>query len=715
MIQKTTYCRICLGRCGIVLDIDEETNRIMKIKGDREHPMTEGFACIKGLKAGEIHHGEHRLLKPLERQPDGSFAEIGFEEALDRIAARMKRILDQEGPDAIATFRGTQHYPNAAAFEMLSGFIRALGTKSRFSTATIDQSAKWVTAHRLGVWGAGWQRFESADIWMFVGNNPLVSLGGSNGFPALNPVKRLKEAKARGMKVIVIDPRESETTAYADLHLQILPGEDPATMAGLLHLILENNWHDREFCDRYAEGLDELKSAVAPFTPDYVGKRAGVDPALLREAAELFAHQSTRGIAASGTGPDMAPHSNLAEHLIETLNVVCGRFTREGERVANPGPMSRKREVRAEVVAPTRPWETGRKSRIRNLGMINGEMMSGVLSEEILTPGKGQIKAMIIDGGNPVNALPDRRKALEAFSSLDLLVTIDPFLSETAQLADYILPPTMMLEFPSVPLLFEKTAFPVPFSQYADAVLPPPEGSDVADSWYVFWGLAKRLELPLRFAGVELDMSREPTSEGLLKLLTRQAQVPFEELKKHPRGKVFELEPTYVAGPREDRKDNRFQIAPPDVCDELAEVAAENSSNTVAGVTYPFRLSVRRIRSVMNTSYRQMSFVKKFHQSNPLWMNPEDLKELGLTPGDAAIVRSCHGQIRTTVTEDTTMRRGVVSINHGWGGSGGDRSETRQSIGVSVNELVPLGDRVEAINGMPWYTAVPVSVEGCAE
>jgi len=715
MQTKYTFCRICLGRCGLVVDIDETTDRIVKIRGDFENPMTKGFACIKGLEAGEIHQGDQRLLKPLERQPDGSFSEVELEVALDRIAARMQGILDEEGPDAIAIFRGTQHYINSAALEMLTGFIRALGTRSRFSTMTIDQSAKWVTDHRLGVWAAGKQRFESADVWMFVGNNPLVSLSGAYGFPALNPAKRLKDAKAKGLKIIVVDPRKTEMTHYADVHLQIYPGEDPATMAGLLNIILQNDWHDQAFCDQYVDGLSELKRAVAFFTPEYVSQRAGVDESLLHQAAEIFAHQSNRGIAASGTGPDMAPRSNLAEHLIETLNVVCGRFTREGERVANHGPMSRKRTVRAEVIAPTRPWEGGRKSRVRNLGMINGEKMSGVLAEEILTPGEGQIRAMLIDGGNPANSLPDRKKAIEALSALDLLIVIDPFLSETAELADYVLPPTMMFEYAAVPFLFEKTLFPEPFVQYSEAIIAPPEGSDVADSWYVFWALAKRLGLPMRFAGVELDMREPPTSEMLLEILLRDAQVSLEELKEYPRGKVVEIEPIYVSGARPQREGNRFQVAPEDICGELAIVAAETRVNEVNGVAYPFRLSVRRDRTAMNTSYRQMTFVKKRLPSNPLWMNPEDMTRLNLTPGDTALLQSSHGEISVKVADDTTMRPGVVSMTHGWGGRGGDISSgdltsSDESIGVSVNDLIPLGDRLEEINGMPWYSALPVSV-----
>ena len=708
---KHTFCRICAGKCGLLVEVDDATDQILRIRGDHGHPMTLGYACVKGLQAGELHQGPQRLLRPLEKQPDGSFAEIDAETALDRIAERIGAIAETHGADAVATFRGTQHYANTTAFHMMSSFIRALGTKSRFSTMTIDQSAKWVADHRLGAWGAGRQRFEDADVWMFIGYNPVVSVQAINGFTALNPVKRLKAAKERGMKIIVIDPRKTETTHYADVHLQIFPGEDPTVMAGLLHLVLANGWHDGEFCDRYVTGLDQLRQAVAHFTPDYVSRRAGIAADDLRRAAELFAHNGRRGIATSGTGPDMIPRSNLAEHLVETLNVVCGRFIREGERLANPGPLSPRRAIRAEVIAPSRPWERGRKSRVHNLGMINGEMMSGVIAEEILTPGEGQVRAMIVDGGNPVNALPDRQQAIRALSSLDLLVTIDPYLSETAELADYVLPPLMMFERPDVPMMFEKTAFPEPYTQYTEAVVKPPSDSDLVEDWYVFWALAKRLGRPLNFAGSDLDMAQPPTTEELLELLLRDAQVDLEELKTLPQGRVFDLPPLYVSGPREDRAGNRFEVAPEDVVAELQEVAGE-AVNQLAlrnGREYPLRLSVRRDRTVLNTSYRQMSFARKRMPTNPLWLNPQDLDSLGLADGDSAWLVSSHGRLQVALAADKSMKPGVVAISHGWGGSGG--GERGEELGVSVNDIIPLDGFLEPINGMPWYSAVPVAIE----
>jgi len=702
--QAKTFCRLCSGRCGLLLSLADDDS-IVDIRGDHDHPLTQGYACIKGLKAAEIHNAPQRLLQPLEKQPDGSFKPLALELALDRIAHRLSEIVSNHGPDALGLYRGTQHYTNTSAFHMLSAFSKAIGTRSNFSTMTIDQSAKWVTDQRLGVWAAGRNSFASADVWLFIGYNPLVSVQSINGFPALNPTKQLKAAKQRGMTCLVIDPRRTETARFADVHLQPLPGEDVSIVAGMLNLILQNDWHDAPFCEAYVDGLEDLRLAVADFTHSYVARRAGIDEEDFCALTRQFA-QAKRGIAVTGTGIDMSPHSNLAEHLVEVLNVICGRFNRAGEAVSNPGAMSSARPVRAEVIAPARRWESSQRSRVRNLGRLFGEKMSGVLAEEILNPGEGQLRAMIVDGGNPVNALPNRELAQRAFSSLDLLVSIDPFMSDTAQLADYILPPTMMFERADMPMLFEKTAFPQPFAQYSEAIVKPSIGSDVCEDAYVFWALAKRLKLQLNFAGEALAMDLPPSQESLLEILMRGAQVPLAEIKTHSSGKVFELPEQIIQPPSERREHHRFCLAPDDVLQELAALrnTAEDSGSRRAGQRFPLRLAVRRSRSVINSSFRDIDAITHRMPYNPLWMNPDDAKELNLSDGAMVSLASAHGRLRASLKCDDSMRPGVVAISHGWGGQQGS----------SVNDLVSgSAAESEAINGMPWFSAIPVAVSPC--
>ena len=499
-----------MGHCGVVLTVDDE-NRLVDIRADRDDQQTLGFACFKGLQAVELHNGPARLLHPLKRQADGSFARIPLETALDEIAAKLKDILDQDGPEAVAGYRGGGAFFNASACTLLQDFLGAVGSPKLFSSVTIDQSAKMVAPGRLGMWPPGIQSFQSSDVTMVIGGNPLVSI---TNLDLRNPMKRLKEAKARGFKLIVIDPRLTETAKFADIFLQPLPGEDCTILAGMIRIILDRGWEDTAFCQQTAADLALLKQAVEPFTPDYVAKRADIPVEKLFAATEAFAH-ARRGPAISATGPNMSPHSNLAEHLIGCLNIICGRFVREGEPIENPGVLYPRYPRPAQVVPAARPWEHGPKSRIGGYGMLGGEMMTGVMAAEILEPGPGRVRAMIVHGGNPVSSVPDQRKVVEAFRALDLLVSVEPNMTPTAKLAHYILPPTLMYERPDLPLwIWEMLLYPIPFTRFTDAAAKPPAGAEVSDEIYLFWALAKRLGLTMTVAGVPITMDSAPSAMG---------------------------------------------------------------------------------------------------------------------------------------------------------------------------------------------------------
>ena len=244
MAELRSFCRLCLGTCGTRVELDDD-GRILTVRGDRDHAMSRGYVCMKGVAAPELHNGPDRILQPLKRVGDG-FTAISSEQALDEIAARIAGIRSRSGPDAIALYNGTQAAFNALAVPMAGAWMAALGSRSTFSTMTVDQSAKWVAAERLGSWGAGPQVWDEADVWMFFGTNPLVSIvGGVNGFISQHPDSRMKAAKARGMKLIVIDPRCTETAEYADVFLQARPGEDATIAAAMLRLILAEGWEDK--------------------------------------------------------------------------------------------------------------------------------------------------------------------------------------------------------------------------------------------------------------------------------------------------------------------------------------------------------------------------------------------------------------------------------------------------------------------------------------
>ncbi|RYG29842.1 MAG: nitrate reductase, partial [Burkholderiales bacterium] len=394
MSEHRSFCRLCLGTCGTRVTLDEE-RRLVSVKGDKEHAMSAGYACMKGLAAPELHNGPDRILRPLKRVGD-RFETISSEQALDEIAARIGALRADHGPDAIGLYNGTQAAFNALAVPMAGAWMAAIGSKSAYSTMTVDQSAKWVAAERLGSWGAGAHGWDSADVWMFFGTNPLVSIvGGVNGFISQHPDRRLKAAKERGMKLIVVDPRRTETAEYVDVFLQIRPGEDSTLAAGMLRMILSEGWHDQAFCRDNVAYLDELRTAVEPFDEHYVAQRAGISAQDLRSATALFA-QGARGCAYTGTGPSMSPNSNLAEHLVQSLNVVCGRFVREGEAIANPGAGGPPQRFPAQAWSPAREYETAPRGHVGDYTMLFGERMSCILADEMLSEAPDRVRAMIV-------------------------------------------------------------------------------------------------------------------------------------------------------------------------------------------------------------------------------------------------------------------------------------------------------------------------------
>jgi anaerobic selenocysteine-containing dehydrogenase len=593
---------------------------------------------------------------------------------------------------------------------MVPAFLSALGSPRAYSSVTIDQSAKVVALGRLGIWPPGRTPMSRSDVYLLVGANPLVSVS-ANGFDTRNPTKRLRMARERGMKLIVIDPRESETARFADVHLQPLPGEDCVVLAGLLHLVLESGWQDRAFCERYADDVEALRVAVRAFTPEAVAQRADVPESTLREAARLFAHECQTGPAAGATGPDMAPGGNLAEHLIECLNIVCGRYLREGDEIEHPGAIQARHPIKAEVIPAPRWWEQGPKSRVGGFGQLDGELPTGTLPDDILEPGPGRIRCLISHGGNPASAIPDIEKVDRALAALDLLVAIEPFPTMTTQLADYVLPPTLQYERADLPVwLYESLASPEPYTRYTPAIARPPEGAVVRDDHTYFWGLAKRLGRTLELFGDSLPMDREPTTDEILALTAKNAPIPFEELKRAERGIFLDQEKQLVE-PGDPDSPHRFSLLPNDVAGELGAFAATLHQPPLGDERFRYRMAVRRLRDANNSAGLGLPSIKVRVPFNPAYLNPDDMADEGIEEGEPVEITSHHGSIRARAAADPALRRGVVSISHGFGGLPGQNAKY-EDVGVSTNWLTSTADDArEAINAMPWLTGFPVAVE----
>jgi anaerobic selenocysteine-containing dehydrogenase len=707
MREAISVCRVCSGFCGLTVTVDDD-GRAVKVRGDRRHPVSRGFACSKGLDIPDQTNRPDRVLRPLKRLEDGRFVELPLSDALDEIAERLNAILDEDGGRAVATFSGTNHWHNNPVSYLHEAFLAALGSPNKYTTGTIDQSAHLVTMGRMGIWAPGRRPFEDCDVSLMLGSNPLVSLGAYMAI-SVDPVKRLKEAKARGMKLIVIDPRRSETAAHADLFLQPMPGHDAAILAALIRIILANGWHDAEFCDRYVEGLEAMRAAVAPFTAEAVAARAGIAAEQLEQAAAMFARDNRRGHAIVGTGGTMAPHSNLIDHLIETLTVICGRFLREGDRIPNIGVFSPPAPVHAEVIPIGRMWETSPQTTT-GYGQLFGEFPSTMLPDEILTDAPGRIRALFVNGANPAACLPDQRKAVRALAALDLLVSIEPNMSATARLCSYIIPPLLQLEREDV--LFgprtERLLGHIPFAQWIPAAVQPPTGAELIDDWQLYWALAERLGLQLTVGPHVLLPAGEdrtgpvamPTTEALLETILAGSRVPFATVRNAPLGVMCEDE-AFIAPPRPEAT-ARFTLAPADVLDEIATVASEDLDAEGAG--YSHRLTVRRERAMMN-SLEPWRPGENRPRGAPAYFHPEDIALLGLGEDDEIEIVSETGRLRAAVRTDAALRRGVVSISQCRGPLPGED----ESVG-STSLLVRTDRDIETINAMPRFTAIPVNV-----
>jgi len=703
--SKKTYCRICTAYCG--LEIDTREGRITGLRGDPGDAMSSGYTCIKGRQLEHQLAGPGRLRSSQRRCRDGSFESIASRAAIEAIGEKLAQINEQYGPRAIATYSGTAAYSNSGLVQLVRAWHRGFGSISNYSTLTIDQPSKIIAVARQGVWAAGAHGFTEADVILTIGNNPIVSgLTLPGGPPGTNPVKSFEDARRRGLKVICVDPRRSETARRSDLHLQIRPGEDATLMAGILHVILEENLHDVEFCRDHAEHLAELEQALAHFTPDYVEARADVPRQLLVDAARLFA-AGPKGSASSGTGPDMGPRPSLTQQLISNLNAICGRYHREGERIPNPGvivpDMPRPAQVIAPALLPANLRFGEARSRFRNLPQMFEEMPTTTLAQEILEPGDEQIRALITVGGNPAAAVPDSAKMVRALESLDLLVTIDINMTDTARRADYVLAARHSLEREDLSD-FMDMFYEVPFSHFTEAVLEP--DFDVIHDWEPFVAWARHLGGKIELPGGDVPLDRPLSKLDLLERVYPATRVPLEKIRAHDGGRIWD-EVAACAAPPIPGLEARFELMPSGIDEELQDLGQEDF---IAGrnSSYTHLLICRRMKMVSNTVGHDFPLSQKETTTNPAYMNDGDVETLGLEDGDLIEIESDTDAILAVVLATDEVKPGVVSMAHGWGRAGAN--EDVRKDGSNTSRLMSPERDYDPVSGMARMTAIPVAV-----
>jgi anaerobic selenocysteine-containing dehydrogenase len=720
-------CRNCMAFCPVLITV--ENGVAVKAAGDPEAIEYDGYICPKGRALPDQLNAPDRLLTSVKRIGNNTFTPIAAQQAVDEVADKLKRIVDKHGPRAVAMYVGTGTMQHPFGSLMATALFRAIGSPMVFTATTIDKPAERIAAAMHGHWIAGGPSFEESDAWMLIGANPIIAK--SNGLPYNNPGMRQKEAVRRGMKMIVIDPRRTETARRAHIHLQARPGEDPTLLAGIINIIMAERLYDEAFVSENASGFAALKAAVAPFTVDYVASRADVPADDLVRAARTFA-TAKKGAAVCATGPSFSMRSNLTWYLSLCLNTVCGRWKRAGERAVYPNVLLPAFTPKAQPLPPY-PIFGEQKLRVMNLRDTPAGMPTGALVDEILHEGEGQVKALFCIGGNPMSAFPDQRRTEAALRSLDLLVSADVMLSATAKLAHYVIAPPMPLEQPAITYHMESIKYfgplrgsQIPWAQYSPAAVKEPPGSDLMPEHAFFFLLAQKLQLQLNWVNhhgmhkfeespaesIPLDITTVPSLDDIFELAMRNSRVPLAEVKKHPHGKRFDIDAAIE--PRDRGCTDRLQLADPMMIAELAEVYGEDFAAKRLAMDFPFQLVCRRANNTLNSIGTNIPAQLKGRAYNTLQINPHDVAALRLREGQVVEISSRYASILGIIEGDDSVRPGVVSMTQGFGARGEAEELNPYLAGSNVNLLMHQGE-YDPISGIARMSALPVAISSREE
>ncbi len=687
METKYTFCRICEGGCGFVAEV--ENNKITKYYPDKDHPFSKGYACVKGHHMLDIQYHPKRLRYPLKRK-NGQFERISWNQAIDEIGTRLLEIKAKHGPDSIGAYMGNVLAYSYSAVLYSGAFMNFIGTRNSYGPGTQDCSNKF--AHSKRFYGSSFTiifpALDTIDYFLVMGSNPLAS-----HFTFVNcahPLEKLKEMQARGCKIVWINPRKTEAAKAIGEHHFIRPNSDIYLLMGMIHYILKNHREDREFIEKYSTGFDKLRQVAAGFGKD-LDKIAGVTGIAKEEIIKMtedFLAASARGGASvyGRVGTDRGPFATLKAWAVDTLNFITGNIDKRGNRYsAGFYNIARLNDLTEQ--------DEPRRSRIGNFPAVVSCMPAATLADEILTPGEGQIRAMLVMSGDPLISLPNAGKLEKALKNLDLLVSIDVFMNDTGTLADYILPATTFLEREEYSH-FMAAFNPMGFVHYSPAVVEP-EG-EVKDEWEIFNLLSEKMGIP--------TLGKNPF-EVLKMLFPGEDQAKFEEMHLSKRG-IFLKEGRHdvLIPDAINLPDRRICLLPDEYLPELEKL---REYKVPQNDEYPLSLISGRKVETIN------SWIHVRGETNYCYVNPQDAGELDITDGQTVRVSSKVGSIEISAKVTDELMKGVIWIPHGWGRTVQNVPQMAvEKRGVNVN-LITDDDwtRLEPFAGMVMLDGSPVKVE----
>ncbi|GAB3035054.1 oxidoreductase [Nocardioides flavus (ex Wang et al. 2016)] len=703
--KRIGVCNLCEAICGLELTV--EGREVVAVRGNRADPLSRGHICPKGVAIADVYADPDRLRRPVRRVGEGAGArweEIGWDEAYDLVADSIARVVDEHGDDALAVYLGNPNAHSLGSMTHGTAMFKSFRTRNRYSATSVDQLPHQLVGHLM----FGHQLFlpvpdiDRTSWFLVVGGNPMASNGSLMTVPDFP--QRLRDLRARGGRMVVLDPRRTETAKVADEHHFVRPGTDAWVLLAMLH-VLTTETEPRVAA--YVDGRDTVVDLVADFTPERAEAMSGVPAEVVRRLARDLA-AADAGVVYSRIGVSAGPWGTVCQWAVNCLNILTGNLDRPGGAMFTTPAID---AVGTGLIG--RGHHDAWRSRVRGLPETGGELPVAALREEIETPGEGQVRALLTVAGNPVLSTPDGARLDTALRGLDFMAAVDIYVNETTRHADVILPPTTVLERDHYDLVFHLLAVR-DTARFTPAVFD--KEPDQRHDWQIYREITLRTaarlarKAPLKKRLVQrARLTASPTFLVGQLLRRGSSGVTLTKLRARPAG--IDLGPLR-GGQLPERlpsKGKRLDLAPALVVQDVARLAAVPAPAGEGGLVLIGRRHQRDCNSWMHNSERLTKGRPRHH----LLMNPGDLAAREIGDGARVRVTSRVGSVEVEVSASDDLMPGVVSLPHGYGhaAEGVLMGRSREVPGVSVNDLTD--PELLDVSGNAALNGVPVEVTAC--
>ncbi len=682
-------CNLCEAICGI--EIKHTDGKILSITGDKNDPFSRGHICPKALALKDIYEDKNRLKRPVKRTGN-DWQEISWDEAFDEIARRIGEIQAKFGRNSVAVFQGNPSVHNFGTLLSSGELLKSLKTQNNFSATSVDQ-----LPHHFAAWAMLGHPLllpipdiDRTEYFLILGANPLASNGSLMTAPDI--INRLEAIKKRGGKIVLIDPRKTETARVASEHHFIKPASDVFLLLAIIHTLFAENLVNLDRLNAFTDGAETLREVSTSYAPEKVAELTGISAEVIKQIAIEFG-KAKSAVCYGRMGVSIQKFGGLCQWLIASINILTGNFDRAGGAMFTAPAF--------DILAASKGGNIFNRwqSRVRKLPEFMGELPVAALAEEILTTGEGQIKALITSCGNPVLSTPNGGQLEKALEKLEFMVSIDIYINETTRRADIILPPATGLEVSHYDVVFNLLAIRNT-AKYSAPLFPKSAGARY--DWEILQELAHRLsgsEEALKLVSPEAKLG--------FGLMFGQYKLSLEELQKSAHGvDLGELKPCLPE--RLFTENKRIDLAPEVLVKDLERLKIEEKSTD----EFPFALIGRRHLRDCNSWLHNAEVLVKGKNRCTVLINRSDAEKLNLQNLQNVKVSSRVGAVEVPCEITENIAQGVVSIPHGYGhGRMGVRLDTaKDHAGVSINDLTD--DRViDQLTGNAAFSNVKVSVQ----